>query len=174
MTRKFTATLVDTDGNRRDFITTDLLHDVMFPKYGGKLLYLSRISSLEVLEANAIPGYWEGIATMAFTGRPLEGGLATLVYEKTTCLSEIQFYGDDNVYLLVADERICEKVQKILQHIRFYGSYKENLPGTFGRLFNIGSYYTNFLTATITLLFLGLLFLLGVLILVLISHFSYG
>ena len=174
MTRKFTATLVDTDGNRRDFITTDLLHDVMFPKYGGKLLYLSRISSLEVLEANTIPGYWEGIAALAFTGRPLAGGLATLVYEKTTCLSEIQFYGDDNVYLLVADERICEKVQKILQKIRFYGSYKENLPGTFGRLLNIGSYYTNFLTATITLLFLGLLFLLGVLILVLISHFSYG
>ena len=169
MTRKFIATLVDTDGNRRDFITTDLLHDVMFPKYGGKLLYLSRISSLEVLEANAIPGYWEGIATMAFTGRPLAGGLATLVYEKTTCLSEIQFYGDDNVYLLVADERICEKVQKILQHIRFYGSYKENLPGTFGRSFNIGSYYTNFVTAVITLLLLGLLFLLGVSILVLIG-----
>lgn len=169
MTTKFTATLVDTDGERSDFITGDLSHDVMFPKYGGKLLYLSRISNIEVLEANSIPGYWEGIATLALTGRPLAGGLATLVYEKTTCLSEIQFYGDDNVYLLVADERICEKVQRILQHIRLYGSYTENLPGPFGRSFNIGSYYTNFVTAVITLLFLGLLFLLGVSILVLIG-----
>ena len=169
MTTKFTATLVDTDGERSDFITGDLSHDVMFPKYGGKLFYLSRISSIEILEADSIPGYWEGIATLALTGRPLAGGLATLVYEKTTCLSEIQFYGDDNVYLLVADEQVCEKIQKILQHIRFYGSYNENLPGTLGRLFNIGSYYTNLLTAAITLLIFGLLFLLGVLILVLIG-----
>lgn len=169
MTTKFTVTLVEADGKRSDFITGDLSHDVMFPKYGGKLLYLSRISSIEVLEEDSIPGYWEGAVTLMLTGRPLAGGLATLVYEKTTCLSEIKFYGDENVYLLVADEQVCEKVQKILQHIRFYGSYTENLPGPFGRSFNIGSYYTNFLTAAITLLFLGLLFLLGVLILVLIG-----
>ena len=174
MTTKLKVTLIDIDGNRSDFISTDLAHDVMFPEHGGKLLYLSRISSLEVLEENSIPGYWEGAATLAFTGRPLAAGLATLVYEKTTCLSEIQFYGDDNVYLMLADERVCEKVQKILQCIRFNGSYKENLPGAFGRLFNIGSYYTGFLTATITLMFIGLLFLLGVFILLLLNHFIYG
>lgn len=174
MTTKLKVTLIDIDGNRSDFISTDLAHDVMFPVQGGKLLYLSRISSLEILEENSIPGYWEGVAALAFTGKPLAAGLATLAYEKTTCLSEIQFYGDDNVYLMLADECVCEKVEQILQYIRFYGSYKENLPGTFGRLFSIGSYYTGFLTAAFTLIFLGLLFLLGVFIIILLDYLIYG
>lgn len=167
MTEKYRATLIDHDGTRVEYISTDLSHDVMFPIRGGELLYLSRISYIKVLEEDTVPGSWQALATLAFTGRPFAAGLASLVYEKTTCLAEIGFYGDKESYLLLTNERVCEKVQRIHQNIRFYGSYKEHFPGTFGRIMNIGSYYVNFWTTLLTLLMIGMLCLTGFLILLL-------
>lgn len=166
MSDKFYATLIHPDGTRWGFVTSDLSHDVMFPdKRCGKLLYLSRIRSVRQIEYRITPDRGMAVMVLAFTGRPFFAGLAALANEKTTCLSEIQFYGDEQTYLLLTNERVTDKIEVILQDIRFYGSYKENLPTAAGRIFNIGSYYIGLIPFVICLLFLGMLCLTGLLIL---------
>ena len=170
MSEKFHATLIHPNGTRLDFVTSDLSQDVMFPdKRSGKLLYLSRICSVRQLEYRITPDRGMAVAVLAFTGRPFFAGLAALVNEKTTCLSEIQFYGDAETYLLLTNERITDKIEMILQDIRFYGSYKENLPGRIGRMFNIGNCYIDFFHVALSLLFLGMLCLTGFFLVVMIA-----
>lgn len=170
MSDKFSATLIHPDGTRLSFITSDLNQDIMFPdKRSGKPLYLSRISSIQQVSYRTTPDRGMAIAVLAFTGRPFYAGLAALANEKTTTLSEIQFYGDDETYLLLTDERVAEKIEMILQDIQFYGSYKEKFPGKIGRIFNIGSYHMGLGSVFICLLLLGMLCLTGLLLIVVLT-----
>ena len=169
MSDKFEATLIRSDGSRLNFVSSDRIYDVMFPENpGGKLLYLSRISSIRILEDRTVPGRWQALATAIFTRDPLATGLANIVFEKTTCLAEVQFYGDDETYLLLTDQKICDKIAMILQNIRFYGHYNEQFPGTLSRIFSIGSYHWNFFTVFLFMLMIGM-FCLSLLLLVLLA-----